>query len=124
MKRLLRGNHSKAVNVAEVWASAGRVRDLIARKLAPRLSHPIADLRGRQWTTLSGRLESRTDRLKPVIERDHDCVRRAGYRFPSPRYRCPYSACNSRIPARAFSQSPASTALLTPYRRAIADIMS
>lgn len=52
MKRLLRGNHSKAVNVAEVWASAGRVRDLIARKLAPRLSHPIADLRGRQWTTL------------------------------------------------------------------------
>lgn len=32
-------------------ASASRPRELTARKLTPKLSHRIADIHGRQWTT-------------------------------------------------------------------------
>lgn len=67
--RLLRGDDFGAADVADGSSSAGRARDLNGGKLTPNLSHRIADVHDRQWSTLSRLVRLGTRCSQAAVER-------------------------------------------------------
>ena len=57
-ERQVRGGDFRDVDVGSGSPSAGRLRELTAGELTPNLSHRIADIRGRRWTTRCGHSSS------------------------------------------------------------------
>lgn len=96
-------------------AGAGRPRDLTAGKLTPKLSHKIAEIRGRQWAPLSRQPPPRfhccraagrtTSRSRPrAVTADHEFVA-AKLLFERVRSQGPVAAGVHRGPTQAPSAS-------------------